>query len=60
MSQHNLAGAIADFSKSENALVQERFLDGISRLIPTEQQEETLPSPSWPMLNEVPYHGLAG
>lgn len=60
MSQHNFAGAIADFSKSEDALVQERYLDGISRLISTEPQEETLPSPCWPMLNEVAYHGLAG
>lgn len=43
-----------------SALVQERFLQGVANIIPSNPTDATLPREPWPSLNELAYHGLAG
>jgi hypothetical protein len=60
MGQNDFAGALADFTSAQDQLVQERFLQGLSVLVPTEPSVTALAQESWPILNEAAYHGLAG
>lgn len=60
MSQHELAGVMADFTTAHDDLVREHFLQGVSALVPSESLETTLPQTVRPVLDDAAYHGLAG
>ncbi len=60
MGQNDFAGALADFTSAHDRLVQDRFLEGLSVLVPTEPPAPPPTKEAKPTLNDIAYHGLAG
>lgn len=60
MGQNNFAAALTGRASAEDRLVQERFFQGVSTLMPTNQTSNAPQQVSWPTLNEAAYHGITG
>jgi hypothetical protein len=60
MGQNDFAAALVDFSSAQDQVVQERFLQGLSALVPTHSASTNSQQEPWPALAPEAYATIVG